>query len=141
MPTSSQCCRERPKPFTRLPRVFAETYTELGFPPLQNPFTIPVNYYSRCYIMGTVVPTWRDAERNARSRALYERLVERCGENGWGCYRTTPAFQDLVVDQYAYNDKALLKFQEKLKDGIDPNGIMSPGRYGIWPARMRNTRA
>ena len=122
-------------------RVFAETYAELGFPPRQNPFTTPINYYSRCYIMGTVVPTWRDAERNARSRALYERLVERCGENGWGCYRTTPAFQDLVVAQYSYNDKALLRFQEKLKDCIDPNGIMSPGRYGIWPARMRNTRA
>lgn len=122
-------------------RVFAETYAEVGFPPLHHPFSIPVSYYSRCFIMGTVVPTWRDAERNARSRTLYERLVARCGENGWGCYRTAPAFQDLVVSQYSFNDHALLKFQEKLKDGIDPNGIISPGRYGIWPATMRNNRA
>jgi 4-cresol dehydrogenase (hydroxylating) len=46
-----------------------------------------------------------------------------------------------VVAQYSFNDGALLRFQEKLKDGIDPKGILSPGRYGIWPARLRRSRA
>jgi hypothetical protein len=26
---------------------------------------------------------------------------------------------------------------ETIKDAIDPNGIFSPGKNGIWPKRMR----
>jgi FAD/FMN-containing dehydrogenase len=121
--------------------VMADIYKEHGWQPMHTPFTTPINYYSRCYIVASIVPTFRDPERNAVSRSIYGQLVDRCGANGWGCYRTSPAFQEQVVNQYSYNDHSLLKFQEKLKDSIDPNGIISPGRYGIWPAKMRNNRA
>ena len=122
-------------------RVLAETYIEMGLPPLHDPFTTPINYYSRCFIVATVVPTWRDPAKNARSRALFSRIVDRVAEHGWGTYRTAPAFQDQVVSKFSHNDSSLLRFQEKLKDSIDPNGIISPGRYGIWPASMRSGRA
>jgi 4-cresol dehydrogenase (hydroxylating) len=122
-------------------RVMAETYMEMGAPPLHHPFTVPINFFSRCFIMATLVQTWRDPAKNARSRELFARIVDRCAEQGWGSYRTAPAFQDQVVRKYGYNNNALLKFREKLKDGIDPNGIISPGRYGIWPATMRSQRA
>ena len=36
---------------------------------------------------------------------------------------------------------ALHRLHETLKDAIDPNGIISPGRYDIWPQRLRETRA
>jgi FAD/FMN-containing dehydrogenase len=29
------------------------------------------------------------------------------------------------------------RFHETLKDAIDPNGILSPGKSGIWPKRLR----
>lgn len=29
------------------------------------------------------------------------------------------------------------RFQEKLKDSLDPNGIIAPGKSGIWGARYR----
>jgi FAD/FMN-containing dehydrogenase len=32
----------------------------------------------------------------------------------------------------------LIRFHEALKDAVDPNGILSPGRYGIWPKHLRN---
>jgi len=32
-------------------------------------------------------------------------------------------------------------FHETLKDAIDPNGIMSPGRYAIWPKQLRENRS
>jgi hypothetical protein len=122
-------------------RVMAETYKEVGFPPRHTPFSTPNNYYSRCLIMTTLIPTWRNPAKNARSRELFARVMDRCAEHGWGSYRTSPAFQDRLINKYSYNNNALLRFREKLKDGIDPNGIISPGRYGIWPAKMRKDRA
>jgi len=119
-------------------RVMYETYREMGVPPMASPFSVPINYYSRCLIMATLVPTWRDAQKNARSRELFAKVMDRCAEHGWGCYRTSPAFQDRLISKYSFNNNALLRFQEKLKDSIDPNGIMAPGRYGVWPAKMRN---
>jgi 4-cresol dehydrogenase (hydroxylating) len=122
-------------------RVMWETYRELGQTPFHNPFSRPIAFYSRSYVLAAVVPTWRDAARNAQSRELFARLIDRCAEKGWGSYRTSPAFQDQVVSKYSFNDNALLRFQEKLKDSIDPNGILSPGRYGLWPAPMRRRKA
>ena len=63
------------------------------------------------------------------------------GEHGWGEYRTIPAMYDHVMDTYAFNNHALRRFHETLKDAVDPNGILSAGRYGIWPKHLRKTRA
>lgn len=121
-------------------RVISETYMELGFSPTMTPFSTPSSYYSRCFAMIIAVPTWREPERNERSRELFGKVIDNVFAQSWGTYRTNPSFQDKVVGKFSFNDNALLKFQEKLKDGIDPNGIISPGRYGIWPANMRNNR-
>jgi hypothetical protein len=79
--------------------------------------------------------------KNARSRELFAKVMDRCAEHGWVSYRTNPACQDLLVSKYSFNNNSLLRFQEKMKDSIDPNGIIAPGRYGIWPAKMRKNRA
>jgi len=39
-----------------------------------------------------------------------------------------------------FNDFALRRFRETLKGAVDPNGILSPGRAGIWPAPFRSLR-
>ena len=121
-------------------RALAEAYLESGFPPATHPFSTPITFYARALVVAVLIPTWRDPVKNAASRALYERCLDKVAEQGMGTYRTNPAFQELAVSKYSFNDNALLKFQEKLKDSIDPNGIISPGRYGIWPANMRNNR-
>jgi (+)-pinoresinol hydroxylase len=51
-----------------------------------------------------------------------------------GEYRTAAAFYDDVMDTYSFNDHALRRLHETLKDAVDPKGIISAGRYGIWPA-------
>jgi 4-cresol dehydrogenase (hydroxylating) len=48
--------------------------------------------------------------------------------------------QDDVAEQYSFNNHALRRFNETLKDAIDPNGILSPGRAGVWPAAYRSLR-
>jgi 4-cresol dehydrogenase (hydroxylating) len=30
---------------------------------------------------------------------------------------------------------------ETIKDAVDPNGILAPGKQGIWPRAMRESRA
>ncbi len=46
-------------------------------------------------------------------------------------------FQQSVMDVYSYNNHALQRFHTTLKDAIDPNGILSAGRYAIWPKHLR----
>jgi hypothetical protein len=48
---------------------------------------------------------------------------------------------DQIMGTYNWNDGALLKFNELLKDAIDPNGILMPGKSGIWPQQYREERA
>ena len=43
----------------------------------------------------------------------------------------------MVADLYDFNNHAYRRFVEKLKDAVDPNGILSPGKQGIWPKRFR----
>jgi 4-cresol dehydrogenase (hydroxylating) len=45
---------------------------------------------------------------------------------------------DECAAAYSFNDHALRKLQQKIKDAVDPNGILSAGRYGIWPKHLRD---
>jgi 4-cresol dehydrogenase (hydroxylating) flavoprotein subunit len=47
---------------------------------------------------------------------------------------------DLAAEQYSFNDHAYMRFVETIKDAVDPNGILAPGKQGIWPRAMRETR-
>jgi 4-cresol dehydrogenase (hydroxylating) len=47
---------------------------------------------------------------------------------------------DVAADQYSFGDHAYLRLAERIKDALDPNGILSPGKQGIWPASLRNGR-
>ena len=40
--------------------------------------------------------------------------------------------------QYSFGDHAYRRFCETIKDAVDPAGILSPGKQGIWPASMRD---
>jgi 4-cresol dehydrogenase (hydroxylating) len=48
---------------------------------------------------------------------------------------------DAIADTYDFNDRALWRLNEKLKDALDPNGIIAPGKSGIWPKERRRNRA
>ena len=48
---------------------------------------------------------------------------------------------DLVAEQYAWNDHAQMRLNNRLKDLLDPNGVLSPGKQGIWPKWRREDRA
>ncbi|KAE8448728.1 hypothetical protein EG329_008943 [Mollisiaceae sp. DMI_Dod_QoI] len=75
-------------------------------------------------------------KRKAANDCLRE-MIDEAAREGYGEYRTHLVLMDQVANTYNWNDNALMKFNEKLKDALDPNGILAPGKSGIWPARYR----
>ena len=79
----------------------------------------------------------RDAAARNETLALTRLLIDEAAAEGYGEYRTHNALMDQVMGTYSWNDGALLKFHEAVKDALDPNGILAPGKSGVWPARYR----
>ena len=119
-------------------RAYGKLYAELDLPAANQFAALPWSYYRRALVLLFGIPTTKDRAQNAQGRRVFERLVEVSAENGWGEYRTHVAFMDDVANMYSYNDHALRRFHETLKDAIDPNGILSPGKSGVWPKHLRN---
>ena len=87
-----------------------------------------------CLIM---FPIGRDKAQNAKMRRAFEGWVKLAAEHGWAEYRAPAVFQDLIASTYSYNNHALTRLRETIKDAVDPNGILSAGRYGVWPKHLR----
>jgi len=118
--------------------LFTETFRELGMPSFTHPASTPATWMYRTFIFIMGLPVSRsDISANQRMREAFTRLANAGAERGWGEYRTPPVFQDLVMSHYSFNDHALRRFSETLKDAVDPNGIISAGRGGIWPKHLR----
>jgi 4-cresol dehydrogenase (hydroxylating) len=81
-----------------------------------------------------------DADFIARTHRLFEVLVADASAQGYAEYRTHLDYMDEVAASFDFNHHALRRFNEKVKDAIDPNGILAPGRNGIWPAAWRSQR-
>jgi (+)-pinoresinol hydroxylase len=116
--------------------VFRAASRELGLTML-TPFSLPVTCWERSFIFITAFSVFRDPAVNKKNRDAFRRLVEIAAQHGWGEYRTAAAFYDDVMDVYSYNEHSLLRLHETIKDAVDPNGILSAGRYGIWPKHLR----
>jgi len=118
-------------------RVFNRIFHEAGLP---RGLGFAMNYHWRTFIMFQGMQLTNDKEHNAKVRATYERCAQAAADNGWGFYRAHNAFHDKVMSLLSFNDHALLKLHDTLKDALDPHGILSAGRYGIWPKHLRRSR-
>jgi FAD/FMN-containing dehydrogenase len=117
--------------------VFGRLFSQMGVAPLGG---LPLFYHTRTATIIYAIPTGRDRETNQRARAAFACAVEVGADHGWAEYRIHPAYMDKAVGFYNFNNHALLRLQETLKDAMDPKGILSAGRYGIWPKRLRESR-
>ncbi|KAI1168518.1 hypothetical protein F5B18DRAFT_595420 [Nemania serpens] len=78
-----------------------------------------------------------DGTRREAALDCLRAMIDDAAACGYGEYRTHLVLMDQIAGTYNWNDGALMKFNEKLKDALDPNGILAPGRCGIWPRRYR----
>jgi hypothetical protein len=120
-------------------RVIRKTARELDIPIMF--FSPPVGCWQRSFVLVLAIPVSKEPESNRRLRASVKQLIQVCAEHGWGEYRTAPAFMDTVMDSYSYNNHILRRVDETIKDALDPKGILSAGRYGIWPAHLRSAHS
>ncbi|MBT3709764.1 MAG: FAD-binding oxidoreductase [Gammaproteobacteria bacterium] len=102
----------------------------------------PVNWYQHTFLMGNgfSAAQGNSPEQKKDATKLLRRLLEENAKLGYGDYRAPPILQDDVADQYSFNNHSLRRFNEKLKNAIDPNGIISPGRAGVWPEAYADLR-
>ncbi len=115
--------------------LFAAAAREFKLPMLR--FSLPAAYWERAFIFIFAFPISTDPAVNRANRGYFQQMIDRAAQKGWGEYRTSPAFQDAVMNVYSFNNHALRRFHETVKDAVDPNGILSAGRYGIWPKHLR----
>ncbi|WP_327312464.1 FAD-binding oxidoreductase [Streptomyces sp. NBC_01235] len=78
-----------------------------------------------------------DPKSRQETLDLTRLLIREAAAEGYGEYRTHNALMDDVMATYNWGDGALLKFHERVKDALDPRGVIAPGKSGIWPERFR----
>ncbi|KAH6685763.1 hypothetical protein F5X68DRAFT_222685 [Plectosphaerella plurivora] len=109
-------------------------FTEFGFDYIG---TFVVGWRELHHIVCLTFDKTNPEQRKAAHRCI-ELLIDDAAAEGYGEYRTHLCFMDQIASVYNWNGRAMLKFNELLKDTLDPNGILAPGKSGIWPARLRN---
>ncbi|CAG7932609.1 unnamed protein product [Penicillium olsonii] len=81
----------------------------------------------------------KSPEEKQRVHALVKTLIADCAAHGWGEYRTHLALMDQIAETYNWNNNILMRFNESIKNTLDPNGIIAPGKSGIWPSTYKRS--
>ena len=126
-------------------QVFGDTLRDFGVDTRISAISTPANWHQFTFLFSAGFSsgsglTEATPESKARNAEILNTLIKVSAEHGWAEYRAAPYFQDVVADVYSFNNHALRRFNEAIKDAVDPNGILAPGRGGIWPAHLRRRK-
>lgn len=80
-------------------------------------------------------------EQRKKAFALMRTIVADNAALGFGTYRAHIALMDDIAGTYNWGEDrfggSVMALNEQLKDALDPNGILAPGKSGIWPRKYR----
>ena len=93
-------------------------------------------------LIGLTMVMFDAADEDARKRAdaCSRDIILRSAEEGWGELKANLEYMQTVAGIYNGQDNGLWKVNQILKDSLDPNGILSPGKSGIWPSNWPGLR-
>lgn len=89
------------------------------------------------HLIDNILYDRNDPVAKAKCHKMLRALIDDAAKLGYGEYRTHLLMQDQVMGTYNWNGNIHRRFNELLKDALDPNGILAPGRSGIWPKAYR----
>jgi 4-cresol dehydrogenase (hydroxylating) len=102
------------------------------------PYLVGILFLQRSLLhISTLFFDIKDERQTRAAYDAYGMLVTEMARLGYPVYRTNIQHMDLVADTFEWGDHAQRRLNELLKDTLDPNGILSPGKQGIWPKAMR----
>jgi len=91
------------------------------------------------HYIANIVYDRADGDAKRRATGLMREMIREAAQEGFGEYRTHLLFADQVAETYSWGGGALRRFNETIKDALDPNSILAPGRNGIWGRRFRGS--
>jgi 4-cresol dehydrogenase (hydroxylating) len=85
----------------------------------------------RCDMHHIIGLVWdrSEPEENAAAKVCFSELLEEFSAAGYGTYRVNTAFMDRTAELYGPVKRAV---NRSIKNALDPNGILAPGKSGIW---------
>lgn len=87
--------------------------------------------------VNTLIFEKSDPERMKKVREMVSVLIQKLAEHGYADNRVHIAYMNQTAQTYDFNHHAMLRFQNTIKDALDPRGIIAPGKSGIWPKQYR----
>jgi len=87
-----------------------------------------------------ITSVWFNTADEGQTRRAYDfigRLIGLGADRGYPVYRTHLEYMDAVAEIFDFNEHAQARFNQRLKGALDPGGIFSPGKQGIWPSSVR----
>lgn len=96
-----------------------------------------MNQRTACVISG-VTFNLNHKDQVEKAYEVAKQVIRDVAELGYGDYRAHIDYMDDAQGVLSWNNGAYRRLAETIKDAVDPNGILSPGRHGIWPSNYRD---